>query len=72
MVFYQLVTLLLAVAFAYLLFSKMQSRNTIALHRRPDDIRRKPFESADYTALGISGAMTMTWPTTHSPWDDIF
>ncbi len=49
MVTLQLVTILLAVAFAYQLFTKLRSRHTIALHRHPQNLRRKPFEPATWT-----------------------
>lgn len=53
MVIYQLVTLLLVGVFGYLLLSKIRSRHTIALHRRPENVRRRPWESADYSFMGI-------------------
>lgn len=53
MVLYQLATLALALAFGYVLLTKLRSRHTIALHRRPEDIRRKPWEPADYSFMGI-------------------
>ncbi len=49
----QLAILLILAVFCYSLIYKLNSRETIALHRRPENIRRKPWECVDYRALNI-------------------
>ncbi len=49
----QLAILLILAVFCYSLLYKMNSRDTIALHRRPENIRRKPFQQADYRFMNI-------------------
>lgn len=53
MVTAQLVTALLAGVFIYVFLCKVRSKDTIALHRRPENIRRKYWEAADYDTLGV-------------------
>lgn len=69
----------LTLVILYLFIQLMEPRSigTIALHRRPDNVRRKHREYADYSVLGITKPTTSF--TYHSPsarfaadWDDVF
>ncbi len=39
---------ILAVIFAYTLYSKIINKNTVGLHRHPEDIRRSHRETPEY------------------------